>query len=168
MPPKKRGRKKNQGETVKRVLETKCDAEEYAKITKLLGDRRVTMILTDKMSTMGIIPGRYRKRVWMNVGDIVLVNKRDFQNDKSDILHKYSSDEVKKLHKMREIPDFFMDGIFKCENDLQDNNLTFQDSDDDDNVCLNKPYQHYHEISESILPEYSDSDENDDLDIDTL
>ena len=41
--------------------------------------------------------GKMRKRVWVMVGDIVLVSLRDFQDAKGDIILKYNSDEAKNL-----------------------------------------------------------------------
>ncbi len=38
-----------------------------------------------------------RNRIWVNVGDLVLVGLRDFDKTKCDIVHKYNNDEVKNL-----------------------------------------------------------------------
>merc|ERR1712000_486073 len=43
------------------------------------------------------IRGKMRKKVWINQGDIVLLSLRDFQDDKADVIQKYSSDEARKL-----------------------------------------------------------------------
>merc|ERR1712169_163223 len=40
------------------------------------------------------IRGKMRKKVWINQGDIVLLSLRDFQDDKADVIQKYSSDEA--------------------------------------------------------------------------
>ena len=85
MPPKKGGKKckkgkngKTAGEPAeKRLLVMKEDMEEYAKILKPLGDRRMTVVLPDSSESMAIIPGRFRKRCWMLVGDLVLVSRRE-------------------------------------------------------------------------------------------
>lgn len=34
-------------------------------------------------------------QVWINQGDIVLISLRDFQDDKADVIVKYTSDEVR-------------------------------------------------------------------------
>jgi translation initiation factor 1A len=111
MPIKKKGKKKgkNQINVIKRDLQIKGEYQEYAKIIKLLGDRRVTIVLPDNKETLGIIPGRFRKRVWMKPTNIVLVSYREFQDNRFDIIHKYTDDESKKLFKMGEIPEFFVD-----------------------------------------------------------
>ena len=138
MPKKKGGKKgkKSGGESsVKRPLQCAEDMEEYAKIIKCLGDRRVIIILTDSTEIMGLIPGRFRKRVWMSVGDIVLISKREFEKDKVDIIHKYNQEEARKLHKNHEIPDFFLDTEAKQN---EDDNIEFvADVEDIDNFYIN-------------------------------
>lgn len=117
MPPKKGGKKKKRngggkkGAMTKRTLETKGDSEEYAKVIKMHGDRRLNVLLPDNQQIMAIIPGKFRKRVWMNVEDILLVSKREYQENKVDILLKYTPDEIKQLYKLGEIPESFVDGF---------------------------------------------------------
>ena len=134
--PKKKGGKKGGGDSsVKRPLQFAEDMEEYAKIIKCLGDRRVIVILTDTTEIMGLIPGRFRKRVWMSVGDIVLISKREFEKEKVDIIHKYNQEEARKLHKNHEIPDFFLDTEAKQN---EDDNIEFvADVEDIDNFYIN-------------------------------
>lgn len=90
----------------------KDDMQQYGKITKLLGDRRVLMVAPDTTELQGHIQGKFRKRVWFSVGDVVLFSRRDFQDSKVDIIHKYSEPDVKKLIKELEIPPNFTDESF--------------------------------------------------------
>ena len=46
-----------------------------------------------------------RKKVWIGVGDIVLIGLRDFQDDKADIIMKYTTDEARQLKAYGEIPE---------------------------------------------------------------
>eukprot|EP00977_Amphora_coffeiformis_P006515 scaffold1400_cov175-Amphora_coffeaeformis.AAC.6 len=46
-----------------------------------------------------------RKKVWITAGDIVLVAKRDFQDEKVDIVHKYTADEARNLKQYGELPE---------------------------------------------------------------
>ena len=77
-------------------------------MTKMLGDRRIMVQLVDKTEIMAIIPGRFRKRCWMKAGDVLLISRRDFQQDKFDVIHKYNDDEIKFLVRELEIPSFFI------------------------------------------------------------
>lgn len=44
-------------------------------------------------------------KVWIGVGDIVLIGLRDFQDDKADIIMKYTPDEARQLKAYGEIPE---------------------------------------------------------------
>ena len=83
MPKKSSKSKKNSSkrndESIKRVLIYKEDMEEYAKIMKSLGDRRMSVILPDSTEMVANIPGKFRKRCWMSAGDIVLVSVEIFK-----------------------------------------------------------------------------------------
>ncbi len=98
--PKKKS-KKNKGSYVKekRELQFKEDGCEYARVIKMLGNARLTGKCFDGKERLCIIRGSMSKRrkVWIKVGDIILVGLRDFQDDKCDVLLKYNEDEVKSL-----------------------------------------------------------------------
>ena len=115
---KRKNKKKSNIEVQKRTLQIKKEMEEYGKITKMSGDRRVLLTLTDTTEVIGIIPGRFRKRCWMKVGDIVLVSIRDFQKDKVDIIHKFDNYETKELMKLLEIPPFFDSSVTNNNNNF--------------------------------------------------
>lgn len=74
--------------------------EEYAYVKKLLGNCRVQLITNSGNDVIGIIRGalrKFSKRVIIEVGDIVVVSKREFQDTKVDIVHKYNSDQANAL-----------------------------------------------------------------------
>ena len=138
MPPKKSNKniKKNSTSTVSkcRDIEFKQDNEEYGKVMRLLGDRKIEVRLVDGRTLLGIIPGRFRKKkVWFNVDDVVLVSCRSFQVDKVDVLHKYDKDEVSKLITYCEIPDLFERPSSMLQDTLEDqsgSSFTFMDTND--------------------------------------
>jgi translation initiation factor 1A len=133
--PKKGGKKNNSSNTEKRTLLYKDDMQEYAKMTKMLGDRRIMVMLPDKTEVMAIIPGKFRKRCWMKNGDTLIVSRRDFQESKWDVCYKYNEDEVRLLIKKDEIPSFFVDNCNDSsvtnetviEFVAEDNNITSED-----------------------------------------
>jgi len=78
----------------------KKEFEEYAYVKKLLGNCRVLLITNSGKDVIGIIRGslrKFSKRVIIEVGDIVVVSIRDYQESKVDIVHKYNSDQVQSL-----------------------------------------------------------------------
>lgn len=64
-----------------------------------------------------------QKRVWISIGDTVLVSLREYQDDKADIIHKYTSEETKTLISYNEIT-----GNIKISDDDPTN-------DDDNSSC---------------------------------
>jgi translation initiation factor 1A len=77
---------------------------EYAQVGKMLGNGRLEAICFDGKTRLGHIRGKLLKKVWISTGDVILVALRDFQDDKTDVVFKYTADQVKKLKNMGEIP----------------------------------------------------------------
>jgi translation initiation factor 1A len=75
----------------------KEDGQEYAIITKVLGDSRMECECMDNTKRICHIRGKLHRRVWMSLGDVVLISTRDYQEEKGDIIHKYNQEEVKLL-----------------------------------------------------------------------
>merc|ERR1712050_780443 len=77
------------------------------------------------------IRGKLRKKVWINVSDIVLVGLRDYQDGKADVILKYSSDEARNLKSYGEFPDSVKinETVQFGENDMDDNEIEFDDVD---------------------------------------
>ena len=51
---------------------------EYAVVLKMLGNGRMEVDCQDGVKRMARIRGKLRKRVWIIIGDLVLVSLRDF------------------------------------------------------------------------------------------
>lgn len=116
------------------------DDQHYAKVTQSLGSGRFVLhmvvnrtdgqppLLDTTVNYMGILPGRMKKQKWKNFvapNDYVLISKREFQaedNKKVDIVMKYSTEAVRKLSKINEIPkgdDEGEDSLFIGEDDAE-------------------------------------------------
>ncbi len=105
------------------------DGQSYARITDILGNCRFKCECQDGKDRLGTIRGKLRKKVWMTRGDIVLVGLREFQDDKCDIIHKYTNDETHDLRKFEEI-------TFKDieEEEIDDTGFQFGSTEDDINI----------------------------------
>tara|TARA_Y100000385_G_scaffold68052_1_gene67892 strand:+ start:1763 stop:2206 length:444 start_codon:yes stop_codon:yes gene_type:complete len=118
----------------KRTLFYPEDLQEYGKITNLLGDRRINVMLADNTEVLAIIPGKFRKRCWMKVNDIIIVSKREFQEDRWDVCYKYNDDEIRQLAKEKEIPNSFLDNNITSTTDIFiDSEEENQDSVEEEN-----------------------------------
>jgi translation initiation factor 1A len=100
--------KRKQGfekQTKSRPLQLKEEGTEYGQIVRMLGGGRVEAktFHDGRVRNCGIC-GRMRKKVWVSVGDIVLVGLRDFQDEKADIIYKYMPDEARQLKAASAIP----------------------------------------------------------------
>ena len=76
---KNRRRGKNENEGLKRELVFKEDGQEYAQVTKMLGNGRLEATCFDGIKRLCHIRGKLRKKVWINQSDIILVGLRDYQ-----------------------------------------------------------------------------------------
>lgn len=102
---KNRRRGKNDNEETKRELEFKEDGQEYAQVTRMLGQGRLEAYCFDGETRLCHIRGKMRKKVWVTAGDIILIGLRDFQDDKADVIHKYNADEARNLKSCGELPE---------------------------------------------------------------
>merc|ERR1711865_825249 len=74
-------------------------------VQRMLGNGRCDVTCFDGVKRLCHIRGKMRKKVWCNQGDIVLVSLRDFQDEKGDIIVKYTADEARNLKAYGELPD---------------------------------------------------------------
>jgi translation initiation factor 1A len=138
-------RNKKKGTKVVNNYTINLDYEEYGLAKKLLGNCRVLVLCNSGEETVGIIRGnmrKFNKRVLIDVGDIVVVSKRDYQANKVDIVHKFSLEQCKTIINNKEITDSLINEYYKNVDkaDINDNHIIFDDNanaseanDDNDN-----------------------------------
>ncbi|WAR08337.1 IF1AX-like protein [Mya arenaria] len=102
---KNRRRGKNENEKEKRELVFKEDGQEYAQVSKMLGNGRLEAMCFDGVKRLCHIRGKLRKKVWINSGDIILLGLRDYQDAKADVILKYTPDEARNLKTYGELPE---------------------------------------------------------------
>lgn len=101
----KKNKKYRKDSVRKTELVFREDEQAYARITRSMGDSRFECnLLETNENVVGHVRGTLKKRMWMKVGDFVLVSLRNFDKSKCDIIHKYTNDEVYSLKNMGEIP----------------------------------------------------------------
>jgi translation initiation factor 1A len=102
---KNRRRGKNENDNEKRELTFKEDGQEYAQVLKMLGNGRLEAQCFDGTKRLAHIRGKLRKKVWINVGDIILLSLRSYQDEKGDVILKYNADEARSLKAYGELPE---------------------------------------------------------------
>jgi translation initiation factor 1A len=93
--------------------------QDYARVCQMLGNNRCRVITeNDKIERIAIICGRMRKKHIHNIvtNDLVLISFREYQDNKVDIIHVYTSDEMKQLVAYGEI---------SCNQDQDLQNIVF-------------------------------------------
>jgi translation initiation factor 1A len=72
----------------------------YGIALKLLGYDRIMVKCQDGHERLCRIRGKMKRRVWIRVGDIVLVSPWDFQTDKrGDIIWRYTRGQAETLRR---------------------------------------------------------------------
>jgi translation initiation factor 1A len=90
------------GEIVRVRTPKRDDGEIFGIIIQMLGHDRVRVRCEDGNIRIGRIPGRMKKRVWMRVGDTVLIVPWEFQEDeKCDVVYRYRNNELEWLQKRK-------------------------------------------------------------------
>jgi len=157
---KNRRRGKNENDVMKRELvEKDGDNQAYAQVMKMLGNGRLTAFCFDGKTRLCHIRGKLRKKVWINTGDIILVGLRDYQDDKADVILKYTPDEARLLKNTGQLPESAK--LNEIGEDQNEGEVEFIDSGErshsEDEVAL----QDRNYIIDSSESE-SDDDESDD------
>ena len=133
MPNKKGGKGYKKGrkgvpQTRELVIRETKENEEYAFVKSKSGNGRFVMNCQDGIERIGIISGKMRKRVWIEVGVLVLIVKWDFQDSKCNIIHKYDDSDITKLSDMKEL-----DSVFINQNKVESSfNEEYDISDEED------------------------------------
>jgi translation initiation factor 1A len=121
-------------EETQRIMPTKLlFTTEYAQVIKMLGNGRLEAQCFDGARRLAHIRGKLRKKVWINQGDIILLSLRDYQDEKGDVILKYTADEARSLKAYGELPENAKINETDTYGDQGDEGIGFEfDEDRDD------------------------------------
>ncbi len=68
-------------------------------VESLLGANKLRVRCTDGVVRLTRIPGKIKKRVWIREGDVIIIVPWSFQNEKADIIWKYTPPQVNWLER---------------------------------------------------------------------
>lgn len=105
------------------------DAQMYASVTKAQGSGRFVAVCGDGVERSCKLRGAMRKSEWVSVGTIVLVSVREYDENKADILHRYTDRGRDTLRRYGELE--FLEKRKAAEED--DGGVVFVEDDD---VCI--------------------------------
>ena len=122
MPKKYGGKKKHSFANVSsntNQIVKKEDFQDYAVVQKMLGDGRLIAMCHDNKERRCRIRGKMRRRVWINIGDYILISFREHNNEEVDVIHKYAKEDIDYLVSNGDIKL----ANFKCDDDEDDNDV---------------------------------------------
>lgn len=113
--------KHSTGDVVAKVQEAEDD-QLYGRVIKILGNLNMSVYCNDNYTRICKVCGAMRKRVWVNIGDLVIVSLRDLDYDphptklgkdtkdmRGDIIYKFDQNLIGKAKKLPGInPKLFM------------------------------------------------------------
>jgi len=114
----KRGKKRPQDNNSRKNVELAENGQEYAKVLARLGGSRLEVECTDGKKRQAIIPGKFKRRIWMNPGDILLVSVDAVGDD--------SVCAVDRKYNYKEIVILRQKGLIKFEDDDTDLSSVFK------------------------------------------
>jgi initiation factor 1A len=131
---KKKHIKFQHNKEIEYIVDPLC--EEYAYVIKMLGNCRVELVSNTGNKSIGIIRGtmrKFNKRILIERGDIVVISKRDYQQDKVDIVNKLNHEQTQSLINEKKISDY----LINLYNNKKEINDTEFDSIINDNININ-------------------------------
>ena len=136
---KKGSNKKGPGSELERSPYVTIDpdgGQAYAKVIKSYGGAppMLGVMCSDGKERMGVVSGKLRKKVYCNKEDLVLVNLRDYQDAKCDIVWKYERKDISRLVKENEIT-----SLFAGVGTINENDSKYSMNDVDDVFTFDTP-----------------------------
>jgi translation initiation factor 1A len=79
--------------------------ELFAIADQLLGGSRIHVVCEDKKSRMARIPGKMKRKARVRAGDLLIIKPWDIQNEKADIVFRYSRTQAGSLSRRKLLPE---------------------------------------------------------------
>ncbi len=197
MPPNKKGGKnykKGKHADDAPIIYERLEDQMYARVIKILGNCNLLVFCNDGRDRICHIRGNMRKKVWMNIGDIVLISIRDYGKEevgklgRGDICAKYDSNVILKLRQKDEtINPLLFNNIESAETEdrknkvIEEGGFDFDEDSNEDNHAnendeditiknkLNKGVIHYsNRLAQRITMNTDDDSDNEEVNIDDI
>ena len=78
--------------------------ELFAIADQLLGASKIRIVCADGKTRLGRIPGKLRRRMWIREGDLLIVRPWEFQDEKADVVWRYTKTQSTYLSRQKRIP----------------------------------------------------------------
>ena len=95
-----------EGEIEQRIpLPDRDKGEMMAIVEQHVGSGRLKVICEDGKARLARIPGKIKKRKWIKTGNLLIVKPWDFQEEKADVIYRYTPTQVSNLARRNLIPE---------------------------------------------------------------
>lgn len=98
------GKRKVLSEEALKELVLPEKGEILGRVVKLMGSDHIMVQCADGKTRMGRIRGKLKRRIWIREGDVVLVAPWDFNDQRCDILWRYTVSQVDYLRDNSYLP----------------------------------------------------------------
>jgi len=79
--------------------------EMFAIAERLMGGSRINAICEDGKSRMARIPGKMKRKARVRTGDLLILKPWDIQNEKADVIHRYTRTQAITLSRRKLLPE---------------------------------------------------------------
>ncbi|MBS3749230.1 MAG: translation initiation factor eIF-1A [Candidatus Thermoplasmatota archaeon] len=86
-------------------LPKKNSNELFAIAEQLMGGSRMKVVCADGKSRLARIPGRMKRRARVRTGDLLIIVPWDIQDNKADVLYRYTKTQSRILSRRNLIPE---------------------------------------------------------------
>jgi translation initiation factor 1A len=93
------------GDKIRVPLPNRKVNEMFAIADQILGGRRVRAVCEDADSRLARIPGKMRRRQWVREGDLIVLQPWDFQDEKANVVMRYTKTQSLYLSRKGVLPD---------------------------------------------------------------
>jgi translation initiation factor 1A len=144
------------GDKIRVPLPNRKVNEMFAIADQILGGRRVRAVCEDGDSRLARIPGKMRRRQWVREGDLIVVQPWDFQDEKANVVMRYTKTQSLYLSRKGVLPDIV--DLFGMSEDISEATETNEELDfiEEDSVEEESEL----EIEKSVVKETSSFDDD--------
>ncbi len=100
----KKGNNEEETGYVRLRLPSRNGTELFGIADQLMGGSRIRVICGDGKSRLARIPGKMKRRQRVRTGDLVIIKPWDIQNEKADIVFRYTRTQASNLSRRRILP----------------------------------------------------------------
>ena len=146
------------GDKIRVPLPNRKVNEMFAIADQILGGRRVRAVCEDGDSRLARIPGKMRRRQWVREGDLIVVQPWDFQDEKANVVMRYTKTQSLYLSRKGVLPDIV--DLFGMSEDVSESTQETEEIESkDDEATIEE--ESGSEIQEPVVKEKSSSVDDD-------